>query len=305
MIHHGKKNRGNHTKIEGIIPAMVTLFKEDQEIDETALREHIDFLIENGVHGIFALGTNGEFVYLSKEEKKQVLEITADQVNGRVALIAGISSHSTKISVELAKYAEDLGVTAVMAILPTYYPLENKNVQMYYEEIASAIEIPLYAYNFPMTNQLNLSPKLVAKLAEQKILAGIKETVMDINHIKQMIESTPDDFIVINGSELLLDQALKAGVDGAIHGMANCFPKKLVQIWDAFQNKKPEFNNYWQEFKEAIPLLNVPMDYLPSLTKEILVAMGRDIVPQVRSPLRIIKDRWRKKIKDLKLLKAQ
>ncbi len=290
-------------KIEGIIPAMVTLFTEDQEIDEPALRDHVDFLIKNGIHGIFALGTNGEFVYLSQKEKKRVLKITADQVNGRIALIAGISSHSTKLSIELAKYAEGLGVTAVMAILPTYYPLENKNIEMYYGEIASAIEIPLYAYNFPMTNHLNLSPKLVAKLAENEVLAGIKETVMDINHIKHMIELTPDNFVVINGPELLLDQALEAGVDGAIHGMANCFPKKLVQIWDAFQNKKTEFATYWQEFKEAIPLLNVPLDYLPSLTKEIMVAIGRDIVPQVRSPLRVIKDRWRKKINNLKLLK--
>ncbi|NVM53993.1 MAG: dihydrodipicolinate synthase family protein [Candidatus Helarchaeota archaeon] len=290
-------------KLQGIIPAMVTLFKDDQEIDETAIRKHIDFLINNGVHGIFILGSTGEFAYLSETEKKQVIKIATDQVKGKIPLIVGISSTSTKLAVELGKYAEKLGASVAMAVLPSYFPLENKNIQMYYEKIASSIEIPLYAYNFPLTTRIDLSPKLIAKLAQKNIIAGIKETIMDINHIQQMIELTPDDFCVLCGPEILLKKSLEAGVDGAILGMGNCFPKLLVQIWDAFQNQQADrFEILWAEFSKIIPIFSQPMDYLPSLTKEILIVRGRTIDPQVRSPLRLITERIRKKLQNLKTI---
>ncbi len=286
-------------KLEGIIPAMVTLFKDDQVIDEPAIREHIDFLVGAGVHALFALGSTGEFAYMSQSEKKQVIEIAVDQLGGKIPLLAGISSPSTKLAIELGKHAEKVGADAVMAVVPTYFPLDRANLEMHYEKIAAEIELPLYAYNFPITSRIDLSPKLVAKLAEKEILAGIKETVTDIEHVKQIIELTPDDFVVICGTELLLKMGLEAGVDGAILGMGNCFPKLLVELWNAFKTDRGKFDELWGTFANILPHLNQPIDYLPSLTKEILVILGRDIDPQVRSPLRVIKDRVRKKLMKL------
>lgn len=286
--------------LKGIIPACVTLFKEDQEIDEKAMQEHIEYLIESEVHGIFVLGSTGEFAYLSEAEKKQVIEIAAEQINGKIPLLVGVSSPSTKLAVELAKYAEEKGADGVMAVLQTYFPLENKNVEMHYEKIAGAITIPVYAYNFPITAKIDLSPKLVAKLAEKGILKGIKETVTDFSHLEQMIAATPKDFCVLCGTELLLNKALKAGVKGAILGMGNCFPALLVQIWDAFQAGEDEkFETLWTKFSKIFPLQNQPFDYLPSLTKEILCAMGRQIDPQVRGPLRVLDERMKKKLQQI------
>ncbi len=302
--HLGKKNRRLNMKIEGIIPAMVTLFKGDQEIDESAIREHIDYLVDAGVHGIFILGSTGEFAYLSESEKRQLIEITTDQIRGKIPLLVGISSTSTKLAIELAKFAEKKEATAVMAVIPTYFPLENANIIMHYEKIANAIEIPLYAYNFPMTTGIDLSPKLVAKLAEREILAGIKETVTDITHIEKVIELTPDEFCVICGTELLLKKGLMAGVDGAILGMGNCFPHLLVQIWESHKTNSDDFDKLWAKFSNVITYLNQPMDYLPSLTKEILIVLERNIDPQVRSPLRQIKDRLRKKLEKLREIKG-
>ena len=223
-------------KLEGIIPAMVTLFKGDQEIDEDAMKTHIDFLIGAGVHALFVLGSTGEFAYLSEAEKKQVITIAADQIKGRVPLLVGASSYSTKMAIEVAKFAEKAGAAAVMTVIPTYFPLEKANIEAHYEKIAASIEIPLYAYNFPLLTKLDLSPKLIAKLAEKKILTGIKETVVDIKHIQQIIELTPPDFVVICGTEILLDQAMKLGVNGAIVGTGNCFPELLVELWESFKN---------------------------------------------------------------------
>lgn len=289
-------------KLEGIIPAMVTLFKGDQELDEKAMREHIDYLINAGVHALFVLGSTGEFAYLSEAEKKQVIEIAADQIKGRIPLVVGTSSCSTKLAIDLAKVAEKAGAAAVMSIIAPYFPLEKANIELHYEKLAAAIELPLYAYNFPLITNLNLAPKLIAKLAEKKILRGIKETVVDINHIQQMMDLTPPDFCVICGTEILLNQAMKLGVDGAIVGTGNCFPELLVEIWESFKNDPDKSESLWQRFSKVLPHLNQPLNYLPSLTKEILVVRGRDINPQVRSPLRVIKERIRKKIQTLKEL---
>lgn len=291
-------------KLHGIIPAMVTLFKDDSVIDEAALRAHIDYLIDAGIHGLLALGSTGEFAYLSQEEKKKVLQITADQINGRVPFLAGISSTSTKLAIELGRFAQEVGADAVMAVLPTYFMLENANIEMYYEGIAAALELPIYAYNFPMNTRIDLSPKLVAKLAEKGTLAGIKETVMDLNHIQEMVERTPKDFCVLCGSELMFQGSLDFGVKGAILGMGNCFSKLFVQIWDAYKrNDTNALPALFQDLAKIIPLINQPVDYLPSMTKEILVAMGHSLDPQVRSPLRQIKERWRKKLAGFELFK--
>jgi len=287
-------------ELKGIIPACVTLFKEEQEIDEKAMRDHIEYLLESGVHGILVLGSTGEFAYLSEAEKKQVIEIATEQISGRIPLLVGISSPSTKIAIDLAKYAETKGANGVMAVLQTYFPLENKNIEMHYEKIAGAIAIPVYAYNFPLTTKIDLSPKLVAKLAEKDILKGIKETVTDITHIEQMIAATPKEFCVLCGMELLFNKALKAGVKGAILGMGNCFPTLLVQIWDAFNaGEDDKFEALWTEFSKIFPLQNQPFDYLPSLTKEILYAMGKPIDPQVRSPLRTLDGRTKRKLQEI------
>lgn len=287
-------------ELKGIIPACVTLFKEDQEIDEEAMKDHIEYLMESGVHGILVLGSTGEFAYLAEAEKKRVVEIAAEQINGKIPLLVGISSPSTKLAIELAKYAEEKGADGVMAVIQTYFPLENKNIEMHYEKIAGSIALPVYAYNFPITSKIDLSPKLVAKLAEKGILKGIKETVTDFNHIEQMIEATPADFCVLCGTELLLNKALKAGVKGAILGMGNCFPMLLVQLWDAFKaGEDEEFETLWTKFSKIFPLQNQPFDYLPSMTKEILCALGRSIDPQVRAPLRVLDDRMKRKLQQI------
>jgi len=291
-------------EIKGIIPACVTLFKGDQEIDENAMREHLEYLIKSGVHGIFVLGSIGEFAYLSETEKKQVIEIAADQIRGKIPLLVGISSPGTKTAIELAKYAEKKGANGVMAVPQTYFPVESRNIEMHYEKIAASIEIPLYAYNFPLTTKVDLSPKLIAKLAEKNILKGIKETVTDISHIEQMLEATPEDFTVLCGTELMFNKALKlkikGGIKGAILGMGNCFPELLIQIWDAFKaGQEEKFEALWTDFSKILPLQSQPLDYLPSLTKEILYAMGRQIDTQVRSPLRVLEDRMRKKVQQI------
>jgi 4-hydroxy-tetrahydrodipicolinate synthase/2-dehydro-3-deoxy-phosphogluconate/2-dehydro-3-deoxy-6-phosphogalactonate aldolase len=115
-----------------------------------------------------------------------------------------------------------------------------------------------------------------------------------------MIAAIPEDFCVLCGMELLFNKALKAGVKGAILGMGNCFPTLLVQIWDAFKAGEDEkFESLWTDFSKVFPLQNVPFDYLPSLTKEILYAMGKPIDTQVRSPLRVLDDRMKRKIQQI------
>lgn len=294
--------------IEGIIPPMVVLYKKDGSIDEKAIREHIDFLIENGVHGIFALGSTGEFAYLSDEERKQVLKITVDQVNGRIPVIAGISSPSVRLAINWGKYGEDVGADATMAILPTYFPVSKKEVYSYFESLSNGINLPLFLYNFPSIT-FEIKPSTIQKLAENNLIIGIKETVMQIDHVKEVIELVNDpNFIVLVGVDPLFKPGLEIGVKGAILGSSNFAAKLHSRLYNAFKNEdQKQFDALYDKFNKI--MVNVlqyasPIQNSVSLTKEAMKILGRNIETGVRSPLPSLSERVIKKLeKNLTILK--
>ncbi len=292
-------------KIEGIIPPVVTLFKKNNEIDEQATRNHLDFLIENGVHGIFSLSSTGEFAYLSDEEKKQIMKITVDHVNGRVPVIAGISSPSTKQSIAWGKYAEDIGADFAMAILSAYFPVSDKDVFNFFEELSNKINLPLFLYNFPTVINYDVKVATVQKLAEEGLIIGIKETVFDIEHVRNVLKAVNDpNFIVLVGIDTLFKEGLELGIKGAILGTSNFAPKIHSQLYNAFKNKdEKNFNELLPKFNQIITTVlrhAASAQYSVSLTKEVMEILGHNIETIVRSPLPSISDKL--KIKLIKIL---
>ncbi|NVM04980.1 MAG: dihydrodipicolinate synthase family protein [Candidatus Helarchaeota archaeon] len=286
--------------IEGIIPPVVTLYKKDGSIDETAIREHVDFLIENGVHGIFSLGSTGEFAYLSDEERKQVLKITVDQVNGKVPVIAGISSPSVRLAINWGKYAEKVGANATMAILPAYFPVTKKEVYSYFETLSNGIKLPLFLYNFPSIT-FEIKTSTIQKLAENNLIIGIKETVMKIDHVREVIELVNDpNFIVLVGVDPLFKPGLEIGAKGAILGSSNFAVGLHSQLYNAFKNKDQKlFDELYSKFNKII--VNVlqyasPIQNSVSLAKEAMKILGRDIETIVRSPLPSLNERTIKRL---------
>ncbi len=280
---------------------MVTLFDSEQRLDEEATRAHVDFLVESGADGIFCLGSVGEFAYLSEDERNKTIKIVVDQVAGRVPVIAGTSHFSTKVSVKLSKEAERLGVDAVMSILVPYFPLTEEMIHNYYKKLSEEITLPILIYNFPIITNFDISPETIAKLAEIDNIVGLKDTVLDANHTKRVLELVPKEFVVMPGSELTLQASLEAGAKGAIFGTSNVDPKPLCEVYNLYQSGNLEkANAKMHEATKLIELMIVAsVEHGPSILKNAMKLKGRKINTTVRSPLPQLNTEQLEKLKSI------
>ena len=290
-------------KFEGIIPPIVTFYDGDGGVDEMGIRSHVNFLIENGVHGIFTMGSTGEYAYLSDQERKKVVEITIDQVNGRVPVLAGISSPSLPLSVQWANHAEDCGADASIAILPAYFPVTEKQIISFFQELSKQTSLPLFLYNFPTVTHFDVVPTIIKTLAENAVIIGVKETIFSIEPIRELIEILNDrEFIIFPGVDTLLKDSLELGAQGAILGSSNFAPKIHSQLYTAISNNDQHLLDQWySKFTSIITTLLLyaaNLQYSVALTKEILKARGHEISTSVRQPLPALKKHAKKKIQE-------
>jgi 4-hydroxy-tetrahydrodipicolinate synthase len=221
---------------EGVLPAIVTPFRRNLalDLDLEGLASNVEFLIENGVHGVVPCGSTGESATLSFEEHELVIEKTIEVVNGRVPVIAGTGSNNTAEAVRFTKAAKDLGADGVLVISP-YYNKPNRSGLVKHYTILSDIDIPVIMYNVPGRTGQNLTPDLVVELARNPGIVGIKEASGDIGQISRIIEGTLDeDFVVISGDDNLTFPILALGGSGVISVAANVEPGRMVAMFDAF-----------------------------------------------------------------------
>jgi 4-hydroxy-tetrahydrodipicolinate synthase len=221
---------------EGVLPAVVTPFRRNlaMDLDLEGLASNLEFLIENGVHGVVPCGSTGESATLSFEEHELVIEKTIDVVNGRVPVIAGTGSNNTAEAVRFTKAAKDLGADGVLVISP-YYNKPNRSGLVKHYTILADIDIPVIMYNVPGRTGQNLTPELVMELARHPNIFGIKEASGDIGQISRIIEGTLDEeFVVVSGDDNLTFPILALGGSGVISVAANVEPGRMVAMFDAF-----------------------------------------------------------------------
>ena len=224
---------------QGIIAAMATPFHEDETINEQELRNQVNRFIQAGIHGLFCLGTNGEFYAMSKEEKLQVIQIVLDENRGRLPVYAGTGCITTKDTIELTREAKELGVDCVSVISPYFAESSQDSLYQHFSAVANAVDIPILLYNIPARTGANLSYQTVAKLAQIENIVGIKDSSGNFDNILRYIEETPDDFCVISGNDSLILWTLMAGGTGGISGISNIFPEIMASIYDLW--KKGDF----------------------------------------------------------------
>ncbi|MDD1704754.1 MAG: 4-hydroxy-tetrahydrodipicolinate synthase, partial [Methanoregula sp.] len=201
---------------EGVLPAVITPFRRNlsMDLDLEGLASNIEFLIENGVHGVVPCGSTGESATLSFEEHETVIEKTIDVVNGRVPVIAGTGSNNTAEAVRFTKAAKDLGADGVLVISP-YYNKPNRSGLVKHYTLIADLDIPVIVYNVPGRTGQNLLPDLVIELARHPGIVGVKEASGDIGQISRIIEGTLDeDFQVISGDDGLTFPILALGGSG-------------------------------------------------------------------------------------------
>ena len=220
---------------EGVIPAIITPFTKDDGVDSEGLKENIEFLEENGVHGIVPCGTTGESATMSHEEHKKVVDIAIDTAN--VPVLAGSGSNSTKEALELSKYAEDAGADGVLVITPYYNKPTDAGLIKHFSTLAESIDIPIILYNVPSRTGINMKPSVVAELSKIDGIDGIKEASGSISQISQIIEFTRDeDFEVLSGNDDQAFPIFSLGGVGVISVVANVLPKEVVEMYEYFKS---------------------------------------------------------------------
>lgn len=222
--------------LKGVIPPIITPVDSNENVEESGLKRVINHVLDGGVHGVFVLGSNGEFYALDFENQKRAVEITVDQVNGRVPVYAGASAITTKGCIKLAKMAEEAGADALTVLTPMFINPSETELYNHFKTIAGSTKLPVLLYNNPDKTTNNISVKLLKKLAEIENIVGIKNTSLDFAQTVQYIYETRhiENFKVLAGSDYFIYATLAYGGAGCVAGTANVAPSLVVDIYNKF-----------------------------------------------------------------------
>lgn len=226
--------------LQGIFTPMITIFDQHGRLDFPGNERVVNRLIENGVDGILFLGSIGEFFSLTLAEKREFIDFAVRTVRKRVAVLIGTGGTVVDEVVELTRYSQRASADFAVAISPYYFKLDEESIYRYYAEIARSADLPLLLYNFPDRTAVDLSPRLVLKLAKEfPNIVGIKDTVDNISHTRKLIQTVKGerpDFAVFSGFDEYLIPNLIAGGNGLIGGLSNLAPQLFVQIYTAYRD---------------------------------------------------------------------
>lgn len=242
-------------RFEGTFVVAVTPFTSNEELDLEALKENVDYYIENRVHGVIVAGSTSEFAVLSLEEHKKIIKVVVDRVNGRVPVIAGTGACATRHVIELTKYAKDVGADGAMIIPPFYTkPWENELYE-HYRTIAEAVDLPIMLYNNPWTSKVDMQPAFISKLAEIDSISYVKESSGDATRTWKIINLTKGKITVFCGTDSLALESFLMGAKGWVSAAANIFPKHTSRLYE-LACKENNIEKARKLYLELLPLLN-------------------------------------------------
>jgi 4-hydroxy-tetrahydrodipicolinate synthase len=225
----------------GIIVPLTTPLHSDESVDEAGLRRLVQHVLRGGVHGVFVMGSTGEFAAVADSERRRAIEIVADEVKGKVPVLAGVGDSSTRRALARVEEAQGLGADALVAIMPYYHSVNTMDeAKAHFEAIAKAASLPVLMYNIPQRIGVSLTIDAVEDLREVTQIAGIKDSSEDFNRFQAMIRMGSAAFRVFQGSELAGAASLLMGAHGCVPGMANLAPRLWVAIYEAARDGNVE-----------------------------------------------------------------
>jgi 4-hydroxy-tetrahydrodipicolinate synthase len=264
---------------KGIIPAMVTPLDKRGKVNEKVLRQFIDYLIDGGSHGIFVLGTTGEFYGLSMEERKTVIEISVEQTRGRVPVYAGTGAITTREVIRLTRHAEEAKVDAVSVLTPMFVTPTQKELINHFRAVAESTSLPVVLYNNPPKTGVNLAAATVQTLADIPNIVGIKDSSGDFTLSGEYIRLTRDkDFHVLLGRDTLIHAGLCHGGTGSIAACANVAPRIVADIYDKYVAGDIK-GSLEAQFRLAPLRIAFSLGTFPAVIKEGLALLGIDAGP--------------------------
>ncbi|MBR2615073.1 MAG: N-acetylneuraminate lyase [Clostridia bacterium] len=220
--------------IKGIIPALVTPFHEDFSIDYDAIKRLVNFEIERGAEGFYVCGSTAECFLMTGEERKRIVEIVTQEVNGRVPIIAQVGNIGTAMAVDLARHAASCGVSAVSSVPPFYFKFSVDEIASYYAAISDAAQKPLVIYSIPAFSGVNITHDNIKTIIDASGAEGLKYTSYDLFELERIHRAHPE-LTLFNGHDEVYANALPIGLSGAIGSTFNLMPGKYKAIREAYE----------------------------------------------------------------------
>lgn len=273
-----------NTPFTGTGTAIITPFTKNMDIDYPALDQLIEFQISNNIDYIVFLGTTGESVTLSKEEKQQLIRFATEKVRKRVPIVIGIGGNNTAEVINLIKNTDFKNIDAILSVCPYYNKPQQDGIFAHYKAISEVSPIPIIIYNVPGRTGANIKWETTIKIAKElKNVIAVKEASGIMEQIMKIIQHKPANFKVISGDDALTLPMLAAGAEGVISVVSNAYPKEFSQmvrycIYGEF-NKAKEIHYKLLDFIDALFA-----DGSPAGIKAALEIMGF-IQSYVRLPL--------------------
>lgn len=221
--------------IRGVVTPLITPVDKEDRVAETGLRNVIEHVLGGGVHGVFVLGSTGEFYGIDYDEKRRATEITIDQVKGRVPVYVGASAITTRECIKLSKMAEAAGAQAVTVLTPMFISPSEEELYKHFKTIAESTALPVLVYNNPDRTGINISANLIERLAGVPNIVGAKDSSGDLTLTSEYIRRTRDKgFRIMAGRDTMILGTLVYGGVGTVAATSNIAPSLVVEIYNKF-----------------------------------------------------------------------
>ena len=274
------------TDWKGVFPAATTQFREDLSLDLDATCAHLDVLIDSGVSGLVMLGSLGENVTLSREEKREVVKAALATAAGRVPVLGSVAELSTAAAAEWARELEDLGAQGAMVMPAMAFRPDREETKAHYLGVANATALPLIVYNNPISYHADVDAEMFGELADQENLVAIKESSGDVRRITDIVNAVGDRYAIFGGVDDLALEATMLGATGWIAGIGLAFPKANQKLWDLMMAKDWDAARKLYRWYTPLLHLDVGTKFVQNIKLAIQeVGLGTEYVRLPRLPL--------------------
>ncbi len=267
----------NIDRFKGVFPAFYAAYDENGDVSADRTRALVDYLRGKGVKGLYITGSSGECPYLSVEERKTIMKAVIEEVAGGMTVIAHVGAASTRDSIELARYAAEIGCDAISSIPPIYYSLDEKAILDYWTAMIDASHLPFIVYNFPQSTGINVSKQLFRKMLENPYTIGIKNTSLPVMDIQQFKEIGGENIIVFNGPDEQFAAGRIMGADSGIGGTYGVMPEIFLKLDELVRKGDLKSASELQRKTTSLIIELLSIGGLFAVVKEILRLRGMDI----------------------------
>jgi 4-hydroxy-tetrahydrodipicolinate synthase len=219
-------------RLTGCGTALVTPFNNDFSVDDVALRELVDWQIEEGIHFLVPCGSTGEAATMTVEEHRHVVEVVVEQARGRVPIVAGAGSNDTAKAIALSKEMRAAGATHLLHTSPMYNKPPQRGIAAHYRAISEAVDLPIVVYNVPGRTGSNIEAKTTLEMSRYPGIAAVKEASGQLSQIADILRGRDPQFSVLSGDDELTLPVMALGGDGIISVVSNVTPKLMSQLCD-------------------------------------------------------------------------